>query len=147
MAIKTITIVALSIVFSPSFKTTESVKKPAEEIPLSSEVDNYVCNYLYIFEGYDCDTAVKPKVYLLDWGDATLYGRYWYGTTHLELNRRLKPEYINVVMLHELVHYYGYVAGTDWGRDTCKTEEVARRVTAMYEGVPYSDDWRQWYNC
>lgn len=135
---------------SPPLETTESyedVIKEAVEIPLSREVDNYVCNYLYIFEGFDCDTVRKPEVYLVRFSSDSLLGVYYPGTNRLLLNRRLRPEYINSVMLHELVHHYGYVGGLKWGFELCTTEHMARVVTALYRGEEYSDDWREWYVC
>jgi hypothetical protein len=121
--------------------------KEAVEIQLAPKVDNFVCNYLYIFDAIDCNTFIKPRVFLVNFQSETLLGLYYPGTGILLLNRRLKDEYINQVMAHELVHHYGFEAGVEWGKYLCSTEEKARRVEALFSGRPYTDSWRKWYGC
>lgn len=100
-----------------------------------------------MFYGKDCDSVPKPKVYLVDFNDASLYGLYWQGSQVLMLNRRLKPEYINLVMVHELMHHYDYELMLQWPFDHCSTERLARKVHHLFEGTEYNDLWEQVYRC
>ena len=47
--------------------------------------------------------------------------------------------------VHEFTHYIMNMSQAELTR--CQGEEIARRVTALYLGEEYNNDWREFYGC
>lgn len=103
----------------------------------------FVCEYMRVFEDVKCEEHPAPKVYYTSLGN--YYGMYVPGSRTLMLNEELDPVFAVSVQVHEYTHMLGWRGMLGW--DKCKSEYMARKVTALWQGVPYSDRWRSFYGC
>ena len=127
------TVVALAIL--------ASVTNTSAEASRPSEWDE-TCAIMQI----DCTGIQKPIVIYTNlmgvWG---LYGAYYHGEPFLFIDPDAPPE----TYVHELTHYLLWNLGLFRGgkADSCSSEELARRVAAIWAGEEYNDKWRLRYGC
>lgn len=89
----------------------------------------------------DCRGIYPPDVsYTMALGDR-VWGRYVPGESVIFLHPMAPPE----TLVHELAHYL--IHRKLPGIDRCTDEEIARVVTFLWLEEPYSDYWRNEYEC
>lgn len=103
----------------------------------------YVCEYTRIFYDVDCNEAPDPLILYVKLPG--YYGMYYPGSNMLLINEDLDYAMRYAVQVHEYTHMVGDWAEAGWSR--CESEEKARKVTALWQGVPYSDRWKFIYRC
>jgi len=91
----------------------------------------------------NCAGINKPIViYTNLMGEFRLWGAYVHGEPFLFID----PDAPVDTYVHELTHYLLWEVGL-FRKDRCMSEEMARRVAAIWMGEAYEDDWRRQYRC
>lgn len=119
--------------------------KPPNVDIVSDEQFRFVCRYVDVFYGVECNDLKKPYVVTSKVVSSSYYGFYFKGETIVYVFPNLSPKTRSSTIVHETTHYV-----LDWtksGFSRCESEEAARRVHHLWEGSKYNDRWRLNYRC
>lgn len=79
--------------------------------------------------------------------NSAYYGFYYPGEPYIFINKYLSKSMTWRTEIHETVHYMSHELEREEGDTRCKSEELARVVTAKILNLTYDDSWRDRYAC
>lgn len=109
-----------------------------EEVRLATPLE-VVCSIVAV----DCTGWDEPIVVISHIVPSYYQGMYYRGEPYIFIS----PNALNrdATIVHETTHYVLDKLFPGIGK--CDSEEYARRVTAIYVGEEYNEDWRKQYGC
>ena len=100
-----------------------------------------ICQMLQL----DCSDVDEPIVVITHFVPPGYYGMYSPGEPYVFVNTRYPMDQIRKTKFHEIVHYV--VWETQFTRDRCESEALARRLTAEKFNEEEDPNWRERYGC